>query len=155
MDYASLITDYLAGPEMLRQAVAGMTQEQLDARPIPGKWSTREVVCHIADYEPVYADRMKRVIAENEPVISGSSPDAMAARLAYGSRDIEEELALIELARKQMSRILRALKPEDFQRRGIHDKLGPTTLANLVERITGHIPHHVALIEEKKTAMGH
>ena len=32
---------------------------------------------------------------------------------------------------------------------------GPTTLADLVERITGHIPHHVALIEEKKTAMGH
>ncbi len=154
MAYDKLIAEYLAGPEMLRQAVAGMPQGQLDARPIPGKWSIREVVCHIADYEPVYADRMKRVIAENEPVISGGSPDAMAARLAYGSRDIEEELALIELVRKQMARILRALQPEDFQRRGIHDKRGPTTLAELVERITGHIPHHAARIEEKRRAMG-
>jgi hypothetical protein len=155
MKYERLIDDYLAGPQMLRQAVAGMTQDQLDARPIPGKWSTREVICHIADYEPVYADRMKRVIAENEPVISGGNPDAKAARLAYGSRDVEEELALIEVVRKQMARILRALKPEDFQRRGIHDKRGPTTLAELVERITGHIPHHVAFIEEKKKALGH
>jgi len=155
MDYARLIPDYLAGPQMLRQAVEAMTEEQLDARPIPGKWSTREVVCHIADYEPVYADRMKRVIAENEPVICGGNPDAFAQRLAYGSREVEEELALIEVVRKQMARILRALQPEDFQRRGIHDKRGPTTLAELVERVTGHIPHHVTLIQEKRKAMGH
>jgi uncharacterized damage-inducible protein DinB len=155
MEHDGLITDYLAGPQTLRQAVAGMTQEQLDARPIPGKWSTREVVCHIADYEPVYADRMKRVIAENEPAISGGHPDAMAARLAYGSRDVEEELVLIEVVRKQMGRILRALKPEDFQRRGIHDKRGPMTLATILERVTGHIPHHAGLVEEKRKAMGH
>ena len=92
MEYDRLINNYLAGPQMLRQAVAGMAQEQLDARPVPGKWSTREVVCHIADYEPVYADRMKRVIAENEPVICGGNPDALAARLAYGSRDVDELL---------------------------------------------------------------
>ncbi len=154
MAYDKLIADYLAGPQMLRQAVARITQEQLEAHPIPGKWSIREVVCHIADYEPVYADRMKRMIAENGPVISGGNPTAMAARLAYGSRDLEEELALIELVRRQMACILRTLKPEDFLRRGIHDKRGPTTLAELVERITGHIPHHVALIEEKRKAMG-
>ncbi len=153
MEYDRLVNEYLAGPPMLRKAVGGLTQEQLDARPIPGRWSAREVVCHIADYEPVYADRMKRVITENEPRICGSDPDALAARLAYGSRDLEEELALIELVRKQIACILRALKPEDFQRRGIHDKRGPTTLAELVERVTGHIPHHVALIEEKKKAM--
>ena len=67
MDYAQLIDDYLAGPQKLRAAVAGMTAEQLDARPIPGKWSTKQVICHVADYEPVYVDRMKRVIAEEQP----------------------------------------------------------------------------------------
>jgi hypothetical protein len=66
-------------------------------------------------------------------------PDALAARLAYGSRDLEQELALIDLVRKQMGCILRALAPEDFRRRGIHDKRGPMTLADLVERVTGHI----------------
>jgi hypothetical protein len=44
-----------------------MTRDQLLARPVPGKWSTQEVVCHLADYEAVYADRMKRVIALDEP----------------------------------------------------------------------------------------
>jgi len=55
MNHAQLIDEYLAGPKKLRAAVAGMTAEQLNAHPIPGKWSIKEVVCHIADYEPVYA----------------------------------------------------------------------------------------------------
>ena len=59
-----LIDDYLAGPQLLRQAVAGMSPEQLLARPVRGKWSTLEVICHLADFEIVYADRIKRVIAE-------------------------------------------------------------------------------------------
>jgi len=58
MNHDALIEQYLAGAGLLRRAVAGMTREQLLARPIPGKWSTQEVVCHLADYEPIYADRM-------------------------------------------------------------------------------------------------
>ena len=64
MDIRQRIEDYLAGPEQLRQAIQGMTDAELDAAPVPGKWSTRQVVCHIADFEPVYADRMKWVLVE-------------------------------------------------------------------------------------------
>ena len=80
MNHAQLIDDYLAGPQKLRAAMADMTTEQLDARPVPGKWSIKEVICHIADYEPVYADRMKRVIAEDQPTLLAGSPDAFVAR---------------------------------------------------------------------------
>jgi hypothetical protein len=56
-----------------------MSQEQLIARPIPGKWSTLEVVCHLADFEIVFADRIKRVIAENEPALfGGNGPGPMS-----------------------------------------------------------------------------
>jgi uncharacterized damage-inducible protein DinB len=58
-----LIDAYLAGTTALRQAVTGMSREQLLARPVSGKWSTLEVVCHLADFDPILADRMKRVIA--------------------------------------------------------------------------------------------
>jgi len=149
-----LIEQYLAGPQLLRRAIDGMTAEQFDARPIAGQWSTREVVCHIADYEPIYADRMKRVIAENEPTILGGDPAAFTARLAYGSRDVEEESALILLVRRQMARILRALRAEDFQRRGIHVQRGPMTLENILDRVTSHIPHHAEAIMQKRMAMG-
>ena len=154
MHSAELIRQYLAGPKLLRQATRGMSEEQLRARPIPGKWSTAEVVCHIADFEPIYADRMKRVIAEKEPRLLDGDPELFAARLAYDARDVEEELQLVELVRNQMFRIFHALRPEDFQRRGVHSTDGPLTLFTLLERITGHIPHHVRFVEEKRRALG-
>lgn len=153
MEATKLIDNYLDSAHLLRNAVAGMSHEQFAARPIPGKWSTLEVICHLADFEIVYADRIKRVIAENEPTLFGGDPDGFAARLAYQERNAEEELLLIETIRKQVARILRTLKPEDFQRRGIHSEAGPLTLETLVQRSTGHISHHVQFIDDKRKAM--
>ncbi len=151
---SELIDHYEAGSRLLIQSVAGMDEQQLDAKPVAGKWSTRQVVCHIADFEPVYADRMKRVIAEEEPMLMGGDPDVFAARLAYCQRDLQNELKLIETVRLQMASILRTLEPECFSRIGHHNHDGPLSLKTLLERITGHIPHHVQAIEEKKRALG-
>ena len=152
-DISQLIDEYAAGLQRLRAAIAGMTPKQIDAAPIPGKWSTRQVICHLADFEPIYADRMKRAIAENEPTIFGGDPDAFAARLAYDQRDIEEELLMIESVRKHVARILRTLQPDAFQRKVNHSEDCPITLRTLLERISNHISHHVQFIEEKKRAL--
>src|SRR5271167_3320286 len=104
-----LIEDYLQGPKVLRKAVAGMGRDQLRARPVPGKWSTLEVVCHLADFDPILADRMKRVIAEDRPTLVGADEKRFATTLAYHQRDLEEELTIIEKTRQQMARILRTL----------------------------------------------
>jgi hypothetical protein len=97
---------------------------------------------------------MKRVIALEEPELLKGDPALFAARLAYGERDVDEELALIELTRKQMARILRTLKADDFTRTGRHSRDGALTLECLLERVTAHVPHHVQFIREKRRAMG-
>ncbi len=84
----------------------------------------------------------------------GGDQNRFAARLAYHERDVEEELLLIEMTRKQVARIVRTLKPEDFLRRGIHSEAGPMTLADLIESRIRHIAHHLPFIEEKKKALG-
>jgi uncharacterized damage-inducible protein DinB len=152
--HQGLIDAFLAGPAQLRQAVAGMSREQLLARPIPGKWSTLEVVCHLADFDPVIADRMKRVIAEDKPQLLGADEKSYAATLAYHDRDLEEELTLIERTRSQMGRILRKLPAEAFQRVGVHNERGPLTMERLVTLAANHIPHHVQFIQEKRRALG-
>lgn len=154
MDPLSLISAYEAGTDRLRKAVAGLGPKELDARPIPGKWSVRQVVAHLADFEPVYSNRMKRVIAEEEATLLSGDPDLFAAKLAYGGRDIDEELALIETVRKHTARILRTLDPADFQRTGLHTTDGPLSLETLLKRITEHVPHHIAFIDEKRRALG-
>src|SRR5438132_158094 len=107
--FNELIDRYVGGPKQLRAAVAGMNREQLMARPVPGKWSTLEVVCHLADFEPILADRMKRIIALERPLLMGADENLLAERLAYHDRDLEEELTLIETIRRSMARILRTL----------------------------------------------
>jgi len=154
MSNGDWIERYAAGPEELRRAVDAMTDEQLRARPVAGRWSTHEVVCHLADFEPIYADRMKRVIAETEPTFFGGDPDLFAASLAYDQRETATELDLIAAVRRQMARILRSLSEEDFTRIGNHSEDGPVTLAVLLQRITDHIPHHVAFVAEKRRALG-
>jgi hypothetical protein len=148
-----LIDDYLAGPGLLREAVKGLTREQLTARPIAGKWSTLEVVCHLADFEPILADRMKRIIAEDKPQLLGADEKRFASALAYHQRDPEEELTLIEHTRKQMARILRTLGPEALERVGIHNERGPLTLDRLLTITIKHLPHHVQFIHEKRKAL--
>ena len=124
MPNTDLIDEYLAGFQLIRQAIDGMTSEQLDAAPTAGKWSTHQVACHVTDFELVNAERMKRVIAKAQPTLLGGDPDQFAAGLVYDQRDIEEELQLIEVVQRQMARILRTLSLEDFQRIGNHSEDG-------------------------------
>ena len=104
MSLAALIDQYLAGPALVRQAVAGMAREEVLARPIAGKWSTLEVVAHLADFEIVYVDRLTAVAAEDGPMLPGRDEQRFAARLAYHERDLEEEVRLIELCRGRLAR---------------------------------------------------
>jgi hypothetical protein len=131
-----------------------MTREQLLARPVPGKWSTLEVVCHLADFEIVGADRIKRVIAEDRPTLPDGDENLFAARLAYNNREMDDELQLIGSIRASVARILRTLTDDVFARIGNHSAAGPLTLAQLVERGANHARHHVKFIAEKRKALG-
>ncbi len=145
---------YLGGPTSLRTAVAGMTREQQMARPVPGKWSTLEVVCHLADFEPIFADRIKRVIALDRPQLLAADENQFAKALAYHERDMDEELNVIEATRLQLNRILGTLPESATERVGIHSERGPKTLAELLASATKHIPHHLPFIVEKRKALG-
>lgn len=149
-----LIEAYLEGPRQLRHAIAGMNKEQLHARPVPGKWSTLEVVCHLADFDPILADRMKRVIAEDKPALLGADEGRFAAALHYHERDVEEEMAIIDNTRRQLARILGKLPAEALNRVGVHNERGPRTLEQLLTTAINHIPHHVKFIQEKRQALG-
>ena len=151
---SELIEQYLEGPKALRRAVAGMSREQASARPIAGKWSTLEVVCHLADFDPILADRMKRIIALDKPQLIGADENRFAATLAYADRDLEEELTIIEKTRQQMARILRKQPASALARSGMHNERGELSLEKMLTTTINHIPHHVKFIEEKRRALG-
>lgn len=148
-----LLAEYSRGVNEVADAVQGITERDLQTRCTPGKWSTLEVVCHITDFEVVYAERLRRILAEMEPTLFNGEPDDFERTLSYDSRDLEEELSLIAGIRRQTSRILRTLPEDAWQRKGIHNIAGPLTLRQIVESSTGHIPHHVGFIQQKRLAL--
>jgi DinB superfamily len=154
MPLTTLIEQYLAGPASLRNAVKGMTREQLIAKPIPGKWSTLEVVAHLADFEPIFAERMMRTLSHERPLLLTADENLFAKTLNYQGRDVEEELAIIDLTRKKMARILRGLKADAANRVGVHAFKGLVSIEAQLTSAVNHIPHHVPFIEEKRKALG-
>lgn len=152
-DISSLIETYSCGTKLLRDAVHSATEVEWDTVPVEGMWSIRQVVCHLADGEIVYADRMKRVIAEDNPTLFEADPNVLVPALFCLQRPWHTELNAIEAMRAHMLPILRSCSSEDFQRTGVHSIDGPMTLETLLERITGHIPHHITFIEEKLQRM--
>jgi uncharacterized damage-inducible protein DinB len=154
MENTTLIESYLAGPGELREAVSDLSLEQLTARPIPGKWSVLEVVCHLADTDANIAHRLKRVLSEERPQFERVQPDLMLAALAYHGRDVEEELTIFELTRRQMGRILRASPAAAWERTGIVGDRGDKSVRHMLNGAVEHLRHHLRFIVEKRQALG-
>ena len=148
------IEAYLDGPVRLRHVVIDLNAKQLEARPVPGKWSTLEVVCHLVDSEQAWCHRMKRVIAEEKPLLIGYDESRFAASLGYHQFDLKSELALLEGMRLQMAGILRRLPDPSWSRSGVHSERGLMTLEEMLRAEVEHVPHHIAHIIEKRRALG-
>jgi hypothetical protein len=149
-----LVDAYLDGPRAVRRVVSDLTAQQLQARPIPDRWSTMEVVCHLVDSEQAWCHRMKRVIAEERPLIVGYDESRFTAELDYAKHDLEEELVLLESMRRQMARILSGMGEEAWSRTCVHTERGLMTLKEMLEAEVEHIPHHIRHVEEKRKALG-
>ena len=153
MAVAELIDQYRAGPARVADAVWGLSREQVRSHPIAGTWSVLEVVCHLADSEGLFAERMKRVLAEDRPALLFFDPARVSTALAYAERDVDEEIACLEAARRQMARILESRPAEAWQRVGIHSREGEQTLEQLVRKAVNHLQHHLQFVIEKRTVL--
>jgi uncharacterized damage-inducible protein DinB len=150
---ADLISAYEQGVEELRLAVAGMTVEQLRSRPVAGRWSTLEVVCHIADCEQFFADRLKRTVALDRPLLLGADGSLYPEPLRYQDHDLGEELDLVAVTRRQTARTLRLVAPDAWQRTAVHSETGLVTLRQLLLHAVNHLRHHLRFVAEKRAAL--
>jgi len=148
-----IIAAYENGPEELRQAVSGMTPHELQAHPVAGKWSTIELVSHVADTEIYFTDRIERTIALEKPLLMGVDERPYPSKLNYQEFDLTEQLALLTALRRHAARILKMQPPEAWTRTAIHSETGLVTVRQLVLQATRHLRHHVPFIVEKRSAL--
>jgi hypothetical protein len=139
---AALIARYREGPDVLAAAVTGLTDAQLDARPADGSWTPREVAHHCADSEMTSAIRLRRLLAEDSPVLAGYDEEEFARRLHYGDRPIEHSLAAVRAARATSVEIVDRLSEAEWSRTGTHTEGGSYGVDDWLRIYAAHCHDH-------------
>jgi hypothetical protein len=122
---AALLERYRDGAAAFTSVVAGLGVSELDARPFAGEWTVREICHHLADSEINAAVRLRRLIAEDDPLLPGYDEMAFSRRLHYPVRDIGPSVAAAIAVRAATLQILECLTDDEWARTGTHGEQGP------------------------------
>ncbi len=112
----------------------------------PGKWSARDILCHLADCEIAFAFRLRQALAEDHHQIQPFDQDRWA--VSYSSRDANAALATFEALRNWNVALLKTVTPTQLSRPVNHPERGPMTFQTLVETMGGHDLHHLEQLAE-------
>ena len=82
-----LIEQYAKGVGLVAESIKGLSREDFLATPVPGTWSIQQIVIHLMDSDLIASDRMKRVIAEENPAITAYNEAAFSQKLHYEKQD--------------------------------------------------------------------
>ena len=115
-------------------------------------YSTIDVLVRHSDLASTH--RMRRIVAEDCPLLVAYDENAFIARLPSDRADLGEVLDLFEANRRFTARWLRTLAPEAFARTGVHTQRGKVTLLEIVGIYSHHVDHHLAFVAEKRRNMG-
>ena len=147
------IAQYKAGFDEVARHLADFPQNLLTARPIPGKWSAAEIVHHLADSETISAQRLRRLLVEDHPLIQGYDQDQFAARLHYNERDIAPALEAFRAARATTAQLIDVMKDDDWHREGTHSESGSYTPEDWLKIYAAHAHNHAAQIGRLREAL--
>jgi len=150
-ELADLLERFRRGAEILAVATTGAAGPELDFKP-DGKWSVRQIVCHLADSEATGVMRLRQMIAEENPTLPAWDQEAWAAKLDYEKRKISQALETFRMLRFGNYELLKDQPAEVFERTGTHTKRGPLTLLQLLRMFAEHAENHVKQIQFVRAA---
>jgi hypothetical protein len=139
-------------PGAVARAVASLTPEKLRTPEMPGKWSVAQVLRHLADTDVVWGWRMRMILAQDRPPITGFDQDAWAERLDYANADPNESLEVFAILRRDNLRLIERATPDDLRRVGVHAERGEESAGYLVRLYAGHDLMHLNQIDRIKSA---
>lgn len=141
-------------PGALSRAVEGLTHAQQGTPELPGKWSVRQVVAHLADSELVGGYRFRMTLTHERPALPAYDQDLFAERLRYQDSDIDRALGDFATLRAGNLRLFRAATPEELERSMRHSERGEERLSQLIRAYAGHDIVHLRQIARIRRAIG-
>lgn len=141
---------YTSIHEQVATAVADLTPAQLQAVPDPGAWSIQQILIHLADSEAVGYERLRRIIAEDHPLLHPYDEDAWGRHLHYHQQDPRLALELFHLLRQASAALLQQVSPASWERVGLHTENGEMSLYTTFLAYLDHGLAHLHQIEETR-----
>jgi hypothetical protein len=149
----ALVARYAAGADAFEAVVAGLSDAELDARPFADEWTVREIAHHLCDGELNSAVRLRRLVAEDQPVLPGYDENEFAQRLHYGERPIAPSLVAMRAARASTLSILERLSEAEWARTGTHTEQGPYSIAAWLRDYASHPSDHAEQVRRVLAAV--
>jgi len=134
-----------ATPQELASLIQTLGPQRVERAPSPGKWSAREVLCHLADGEIVFAFRLRQTLAEDHHIIQPFDQDKWAGQ--YRSYDVHAALAVFSAVRQWNLALIRSAIPEALGKKVTHPERGEMTFQTIIETMAGHDLGHIRQIE--------
>lgn len=147
-----LLERFRRGGELLATATTGAAGPELDFQPAPGKWSVRQIACHLADSEMVAGMRFRQTLAEENPTLQWYDEKAWAENLDYARRKLSQAVETFRRNRAENYELIKDLPESAWARPYVHSRSGPGTLGDLLKTYTEHLENHVAQIREARAA---
>jgi hypothetical protein len=133
-------------PVRLKELLDSLGLDGAQKSPAPGKWSAREILCHLADCEIVFAFRLRQTLAEPHHVIQPFDQDLWAGN--YAAYDVQSALAAFTSVRDFNVKLIASLPPEAFSKPVSHPERGAMTFETIVETMGGHDLNHIGQNEK-------
>lgn len=130
-------------PAQLRDLVSEMSDTQLDTRYRPEGWTIRQLVHHLADSHHHSYTRFKWALTEDSPVIKPYLEKKWTDLPDLKGMPVEWSLRHLEVVHYKLVRLLKALSPQQWERRFIHpDGDRAINLRQNVGQYAWHSLHH-------------
>lgn len=153
MDRDALLERFRTGFADVEASLAGATDAELDRTPAGGGWTARQVAHHLADSEATAYLRLRRLIAEDDPLIQAYDEPEYARRLHY-ERPISSSLAVLRAVREASLELLVSLTPEEWERSGTHSESGPYSVERWLRIYAEHAHDHAEQIRKARRGEG-
>ncbi len=150
----SVIDRYEAQAHDLKHWVRGLTDAELDGFPVPGTWSVRQLVVHMYDSDLIATHRMRRIAAEDRPLLVNYDETAFSKVAAINAGSVEDVGELFAINRRWTADFLRALPDAAFERAGVHSRRGLVTIAQMVGMYVQHVEGHRVFLLAKREKLG-
>jgi uncharacterized damage-inducible protein DinB len=128
--------------------LAGARVEEMEYRPDSDRFTIREVIAHLADWEEIWLKRMTLTKTEHEPLLASIDVGQLAIDHDYTRRDVVEQLRLFSVRREALMGFLKGLARTEWTRIAVRPDIGRLTMENLAVLVTLHDTYHVRQVAE-------